>query len=313
MVAELHTVTGAFGYSGRYLTELLLREGRQVQTITNSINRQNPFGNSVTVNPFFFDSPVYLTETLKGTRVLYNTYWVRFNSRNSFTHREAVENTLTLFDCACRAGVEKIVHISITNPSLNTELEYFHGKAELEQALMQSGLDYSILRPAVLFGREDILINNIAWFLRKFPFFGVFGDGSYRIQPIYVVDLARLAVDNGNNQKNGIVQAIGPETFTFTGLVEKIGQTIGKERPIISISPALGLTAAKIVGSFFGDVVLTGEEIKGLMEERLYVDAQPAGWTRLTDWAKENAENLGRRYTSEMARRRDRISGYAFN
>ena len=61
--------------------------------------------------------------------------------------------------------------------------------------MTKSGLSYAILRPAIFFGREDILINNIAWMLRRFPFMGVFGDGEYRLQPIYVDDLADLLID----------------------------------------------------------------------------------------------------------------------
>lgn len=313
MNKEVHTVTGAFGYSGKYITELLLKDGYTVQTLTGSVDRENTFGRSIKVHPFNFNSPEKLNETLKGTRVLYNTYWVRFNYRRSFTHADAVRNTLTLFECARKAGVERVVHVSITNPTQDTDLEYFRGKAELEQALAESGMSYSILRPAVLFGREDILINNIAWFLRKFPVFGVFGDGSYQIQPIYVGDLARLAVDHGKNRGNEIIQAVGPETFTFREMVETIGQTIGKKRRIINIPPILGLLVAKVVGLLVGDVVLTHDEIIGLMEDKLHVDAPPAGWTRLTDWAMENAESLGRHYTSEMARRRDRVKQYVSN
>jgi len=306
-------VTGAFGYSGKYITELLLKEGYEVQTLTGSVDRGNTFGTSIKVHPFNFNSPEKLIETLKGTRVLYNTYWVRFNYHRSFTHADAVRNTLTLLECARKAGVEKIVHVSITNPTTDTTLEYFHGKAELEISLAESGMNYSILRPAVLFGKEDILINNIAWFLRKFPVFGVFGDGSYRIQPIYVGDLAQLAVDHGKTRENEIIQAVGPETFTFRELVETIAQLIGTKGRIINIPPFLGLAVAKMVGLLVGDVVLTHDEIVGLMEGRLHVDAPPAGWTRLTDWARDHAESLGRHYTSEMARRRDRVRPYASN
>lgn len=310
---EAYTVTGAFGYSGRYITRMLLEEGLPVQTLTNSTGRENPFGNRIRVCPFNFHSPEKLTENLKGTKVLYNTYWVRFSYKNSFTHAEAVRNSLLLFDSAVKAGVEKIVHVSITNPSLDSDLEYFKGKAILENALMEAGVGYSILRPAVLFGREDILINNIAWFLRKFPFFGVFGDGAYRLQPIYVDDLARLAVEQGKSGDSSVIEAIGPETFTFRGLVKSIGGIIGKSRPIVSIPPAMGLVVSRAVGALVKDVVLTHDEIRGLMEDKLYVDAPSAGRTRLTQWAGDHASTLGLKYTSELARRKDREHVYRSN
>ena len=192
----LHVVTGAFGYSGRYIAQRLLDCGHRVRTLTNSMDRENAFQGRVEAMPYHFDAPDRLTESLRGVAVLYNTYWVRFNHR-TFTHAQAVRNTQTLFEAAKRAGVGRIVHVSITNPSEDSQLEYFHGKAVLERSLRESGIPHTILRPTVLFGKEDILVNNIAWTLRRLPVFGVFGDGQYRLQPIYVDDLAKLAVEQG--------------------------------------------------------------------------------------------------------------------
>ncbi len=183
----LHAVTGAFGYSGKYIARRLLAAGRRVITLTNSTDRANEFGGQTRAFPFHFDRPDELAASLAGVEVLYNTYWVRFNHK-LFRHADAVRNTLILFDAAQRAGVRRIVHVSITNPAEDSPLEYFRGKARLERALIESGLSYAILRPTVLFGAEDILINNIAWLLRRLPVFGVFGDGSYRLQPIYTLN-----------------------------------------------------------------------------------------------------------------------------
>jgi NADH dehydrogenase len=215
----------------------------------------------------------------------------------------AVRNSRTLFTAAREAGVRRIVHISITNPDEDSDLEYFRDKAILERLLRESGLSYAILRPAVLFGQEDILINNIAWLLRKLPVFGVFGDGSYRLQPILVDDLAQIAVAQGRQSENVVINAIGPETFTYRELVKTIGRSIGKPRPVISVPPLVGYVAGRLVGQIQGDVTLTREEIKGLMAGLLYVDAPPAGWTKLSEWARQHADTLGQAYASELARR----------
>jgi NADH dehydrogenase len=302
-VSELHAVTGAFGYSGRYIARRLLQGGHRVRTLTNAQPGRDPFDGRVAAYPLDFSRPERLAEALRGVRVLYNTYWVRFNHRR-FTHREAVRNSLTLFAAAEAAGVERVVHVSITNPSLDSPLEYFRGKAELEAALVRSGLSYAILRPTVLFGKEDILINNIAWVLRHFPVFGVFGDGQYRLQPMYVDDLAAVAVRAGGGRDNVVVQAIGPETFTFRELVQTIARIIGVRRPVVAAPPALAFAVAALLGPLLGDVVITREEIRGLMEGLLYVDAPPAGTTPLSVWAREHREELGARYASELARRR---------
>lgn len=309
---DFHAVTGAFGYSGKYIAEHLLAEGKTVITLTNSLQRENPFGERLRPFPFHFDELQKLAESLRGVTVLYNTYWVRFNHR-SFTHADAVRNTITLFEAAKVAGVERVVHVSITNPSEDSPLEYFSGKARLERALVESGLSYAILRPTVLFGKEDILVNNIAWVLRRLPVFGVFGDGQYKVQPIYVDDLAELAVEQGRERKNVVIDAIGPETFTYRDLAAVVGEIIGKRRPILSIPPALGYAVGWAIGELVGDVMITREEIAGLMANLLYVESPPAGHTKLTDWAREHASTLGLEYTSELARRRDRQTEYQSN
>ena len=258
---------------------------------------------------FNFDHPDQLAASLRGARVLYNTYWVRFNTRE-FQHAEAVRNTLRLFEAAQEAGVERVVHVSITNPSEDSPLEYFSGKARLERALVESGLSYAILRPTVLFGQEDVLINNIAWVLRRFPVFGLFGNGAYRLQPIYVDDLARLAVEQGSGEQSQIINAIGPETFTYRQLVHAIAEAIGKRRLIVSLPPALGYWIGVMVGKLVGDVIVTREEIAGLMADLLCTDSPPAGQTRLSEWLRGSADSLGRRYASELARRQDRTTAY---
>jgi NADH dehydrogenase len=309
---ELHAVTGAFGYSGRYIATRLLEQGRTVITLTNSADRANPFGGRIRAVPLSFGEPRKLAASLAGVNVLYNTYWVRFN-HGMFNHGEAVENTLVLFKAARSAGVRRVVHVSITNPSEDSPLEYFAGKARLERALRESGLSYTMLRPTVLFGREDILINNIAWALRRFPFFAVFGDGSYRLQPIHVDDLAELAVAEGMRTENVVVNAIGPETFTYRELVKAVGGAIGRPRTLVNVSPGVGCLLGKLLGWFKYDVFITREEIRGLMSELLHVNTPPTGKTPLTAWMKKNAATLGLRYASELDRRRDRQMPYFVN
>jgi uncharacterized protein YbjT (DUF2867 family) len=308
---EVHVVTGAFGYSGKYITTRLLDAGVHVRTLTNSLQRANPFGDKVEVHPFNFDNRAALVESLRGAAVLYNTYWIRFNTKEpGFQHSVAVENTLKLFEAAQQAGVARVVHTSITNPSENSPLEYFKGKAVLERALQESGLSYAILRPNVLFGQEDILINNIAWTLRKLPVFGVFGNGQYRLQPMHVDDFAALAVEQGQDRSNRVIDAIGPETFTYRRLVEEIGSIIGVNRPIVAVPPSIGYAVGTILGKLVGDVMITRAEVEGLMADLLVTSSPPAGSTRLTDWARKHADTLGKHYASELARRKNRTTAY---
>ena len=304
-----HAVTGAYGYSGGYIAARLLGQGREVVTLTNSPGRPHGFGDRVPARPLCFDDPARLAAELTDVDTLYNTYWVRFNHA-AFRHSEAVRHTRVLFEAARTAGVRRIVHISITRPDEHSPLEYFAGKGILENALRDSGMSYAILRPAVIFGDEDILINNIAWALRRFPVFGVFGDGSYRLRPIHVEDLAAMAVTAGASQENLILQAVGPDSFTYRELVTEIGKAIGCERPILNLPPGLGYVMSRIIGYFVRDVFITREEIRGLMSGLLDVDGPAGGATRLGDWCRANATTLGRSYASELARRIDRTAAY---
>jgi len=302
-------VTGAFGYSGRYIAERLLRAGRRVRTLTGSPDRAHPFGDRVEVHPFNFDHPEQLAGSLEGARVLYNTYWVRFNHAD-FRYSQAVDNTRALFAAARRAAVSRVVHVSITNPSEDSPLEYFRGKALLERALRESGLSHAILRPALFFGGEDILINNIAWALRHLPVFGVFGAGHYRLQPIHIHDFADLAVAQGVERGDRTIDAIGPETYRYRELVRELARILGVRRPIVSVPPRLGYAAGWLLGKLLGDVVITRDEVEGLMQGLLATGSEPAGRTKLSTWAREHAATLGRRYATELGRRRNRRVAY---
>jgi len=294
-------VTGAFSYSGKYITKRLLACGEEVTTLTNHPNRPDPFEGKVKAYPLDFSNAPELITNLRGAEVLVNTYWVRFD-RGRNTQPRAVENTRVLVHAAVKAGVKRIVHISITNSSAESPLPYFWGKAANEKTVMESGLSYAILRPTVLFGKEDILINNIAWLLRHFPVFGLPGDGSYRLQPIYVDDLAQLAVEALYKRENILWDAVGPDIFTFREIVKLIGRTIGHERPLIPIPPGLALLAAQFLSLFVRDVMLTPEEVDGLMANLLISKEPPRCKTSLRDWLYQNRNTVGRQYASEIIR-----------
>ncbi|MDP2776319.1 MAG: NAD(P)H-binding protein, partial [Anaerolineales bacterium] len=287
-------VTGSFSYSGKYITRRLLERGEEVITFTNHPKRPDPFDGKVKAFPMDFSNEEELIKTLRGVDVLVNTYWVRFDKGRN-TQPKAVENTRILVSAAAEAGVKRIVHISITNPSADSHLPYFRGKAANEKAVIDSGMSYAILRPTVLFGKEDILINNIAWLLRSLPIFGLPGDGSYKLSPVSVDDLADLAAEAVYKKENYIWDAVGPDEFTFEEMVELIGQSIGKKRLLISLPPRLALFAAQIMSLFVKDVMLTPDEVDGLMANLLISKELPRSRceTSLRKWLKENQETVG--------------------
>ena len=293
-------VTGSYSYSGKYITRRLLKQENEVITLTGHPNRPDPFDGKVQAFPLNFDI-AGMARSLTGVDTLYNTYWVRFDHGSS-TFERAVENTARLVNAATAAGVRRIVHFSITNPALDSHLPYVHGKALNEQTIRESGLSYAILRPTVLFGAEDILINNIAYLLRRLPIFTLPGDGSYRLQPIFVDDLADLALQAGAQKDNLVWDAVGPDIFTFREMTCLIGKGIGHSRPLVAVPAPLALAASRVISAFVGDVLLTRDEVDGLTASLLVSSETPRAKTHLADWISTNQAAIGMKYASELQR-----------
>jgi NADH dehydrogenase len=300
MTRTVHAVTGAFGYSGLHLARLLLASGERVRNLTGHPDRPDPFAGAVEVTRFRFDDPDAMRAALRDVRVLYNTYWVRFDHGTS-TFTRAVENSRALFRAAAEAGVERVVHVSITNPTAHSPLPYFRGKAEVESALRETGLSHAILRPAVFFGGRDVLVNNIAWLLRRLPAFGV-APGSYGLQPVHVEDFARLAAEQGANRVDGVLDAVGPETLAFEELVRLVRRAVGSRAALVPVPRTILVAAARLIGAVVRDVVLTPDEVAGLTANLLVSKGPATAPTRFSDWLTGNAERLGVEWASELHR-----------
>ena len=298
---DLHVVIGALGYSGRHIAQALLQRGCRVRSLTGHPGNADPFGGRVELRPLPFQDEEALRQSLVGARVLYNTYWLRFDYRGE-GFEQGVQRNLALLRAARRAGVRRLVHTSITQPSLDSPLPYFAGKAKVESAIHQSGLSYAILRPAVFFGGRDVLINNIAWLLRRLPVFGVPGDGSYGVQPIHVRDFASLALQQGEADEDVVLDAVGPETWSYAELVRLVARHVGSRARIVHLPPWMVLLAARLLGRLVGDVVLTSDEIRGLMGGLLVSHGPATGTTRLSEWLEAHGDDLGREYANELRR-----------
>lgn len=301
MASDVDCVTGAFSYTGKYVTRRLLDRGRRVRTLTGHPDRPDPFGGKVPASPYHFDAPDRFRESLVGVDTLYNTYWVRFDYGDT-TYDRAVANSQALFRAAEEAGVRRIVQVSIANPSEESPFAYYRGKARVERALLGTRVSHAIVRPAVIYGAEDILINNIAWCLRHAPFFAVPGDGLYRMQPIFVEDMADLMVEAGAGSESECFDAAGPEIFTFNEWLSAIGRAIGVEPGLLHTPPWMAYAFSRLVGWWVGDVILTWEEVGGLMADLLASKQPPRGRTRLSDWLAANAGTVGAAYASELER-----------
>ena len=298
--AGFDVVTGAFSYSGAAIARELRASGRRVRTLTGHPGRAPP-QTPIEVRRLDFGDPTGLAESLRGAQTLYNTYWVRF-PRGQVDHAAAVANSRVLFRAAGDAGVQRIVHISITRPSITSPYPYFRGKAEVERALAESGVSYAVLRPAVLFGGDGVLINNIAWLLRRFPVFAVGGTGEYRIRPIHIDDLARLCAEAGSSASTAVIDAVGPERPTFYELVSVIKDAVGSHSQIVRVPGELVPVAAQILGLALRDTLLTRDEYRAMAEGLADADGPATGKIAVTQWITESKDTLGRRYAHEINR-----------
>jgi uncharacterized protein YbjT (DUF2867 family) len=296
----LDVVTGAFSYSGRAIAAALTDAGRRVRTLTGHPDRA-PQGSPHEVRPLNFDDQLGLVASLEGATTLYNTYWVRF-AHARIDHELAVANSRTLFQAAKRAGVQRIVHVSITHPSVDSPWPYFSGKALVERALAETEVPYAVLRPAILFGGDGVLLNNIAWLLRHLPVFAVGGRGDYRIRGVHIDDLAQLCVQKGAERHDSVSDAVGPERPTFVELVTSIRDVIGSRARIVHVPGAAVPLLSRLVGLALHDVLLTRDEY-GAMAAGLADTAEPAtGTTALSEWLAAHGDELGLRYANELER-----------
>lgn len=308
-MTEFDVVTGAFSYSGAAISAELLRRGRRVRTLTGHPGRA-PAGSPVEARLLDFTDERGLAEAMAGARTLYNTYWVRF-AHGAVSHDLAVANSRILFTAAVKAGVQRIVHVSITNPDAASPSSYFRGKAQVEQALAGSGVPgYAIARPAILFGGAGVLINNIAWLLRRLPVFAIGGQGEYRLRPIHVGDLARLCADLGDQPPAGgsaaadppVVDAVGPERLSFRHLVEQIRVAVGSHAVLVGVPPAVIPVLSGLLSVVLRDTLLTADEYRS-MAAGLADSAAPAtGRVAVSDWIRAHGDSLGRHYANELDR-----------
>ena len=299
--AGFDVVTGAFSFTGRFIAQRLMAQERKIKTLTNHPQRPGAEDIKAEVAPLQFTDREALVESLRGADVLYNTYWVRFQ-RGKVRFGQAVANSRILFGAARDAGVRRIVHISVSNPSEDSDLDYYAGKARTERALRESRVSWAIVRPTLVFGQGDILINNIAWLLRRFPIFGIPGRGDYRVQPVAGEDVAEIATWAAEQVDNVTVDAAGPDVVYYSEMVESIAIAVRRHPRFVYVSPRNLIRAARLIGRLVNDVTLNEPELRGLMEELLVSHERPRGTRRLDNWLLSNADVVGKKYASELER-----------
>jgi NADH dehydrogenase len=306
VMATVDVVTGAFSYTGSFIARRLLAAGHQVRTLTNNPSPPPDLAAKVVAAPLDFDDADGLVRFMRGADTLYNTYWIHSNyGADAFAG--AVRRSQRLFAAAREAGIRRLVHISIANPTMSDH-PYYASKAKLEEALRSTGMSYGIVRPTLVYGEGDVLINNIAWVLRHFPIFAIPGDGAYRLQPVHVEDVAAIAVTAGLANDNMAVDAAGPDILRFDELVRMMRQAVASKAVLLKTAPALALAGARVAGFIARDALLTREQLDDLRAELLVSHEPPCGAIRFSEWLPRHQAFLGLRYASAKTRHQPRLS-----
>jgi uncharacterized protein YbjT (DUF2867 family) len=294
-------VTGAFSFTGAYVAQELQRRGHTVRTLTSHPAPPAQWARAIAVHPYRFDDLTALAASLRGVRVLVNTYWMRF-PRSGIGFDDAVENTRILGIAAAKAGVQRIVHVSVANPSHESPFAYYRAKAAAEEALGECGVPLAIVRPTWIFGEGDVLLNNLAWLLRHLPVFAMVGRGRYKVQPVYAGDVARIIADLCESKGRVIVDAAGPDVLEYRELVAIMKRALGKHRLVVPAPTFVALVMGKLAGLALRDVVLTKPEL-GVLRASLMTSSQPPlGRVHVEDWLREHRAVVGRRWASDLGR-----------
>jgi NADH dehydrogenase len=301
-------VTGAFSFTGRAIAARLIADGHEVVTLVRDPMADNPFGDRIQVRPLALDDPGHLTDALTGVETLYNTYWIRFE-RGASTFEATLARSRRLLVAARDAGVRRLVHISVVNASDTAPTAYFRAKAQLEAEIRDSGRSYAIVRPTLTFGPRDILVNNLCWVLRRFPVFPIAGDGSYRLQPVHVDDVAAIAVQAAQVPTDLTVDAAGPDIYDFDEFAALLRSAVGSRTRFLHLPANLVWAGSAMLGLLVRDVMLTPDEVTELTASLLVSSAPPAGRTSLRTFATDHAGGLGRSYHSELDRHYRRARG----
>jgi NADH dehydrogenase len=297
--SQTDLVTGAFGNTGSAIAELLVGRGRSVHTLTS---RAADPTSPLEVHPFSWGHPDETAAAFEGVTTFFNTYWMRMGD-GAGGYDVAVDRCIELIDAAEQAGVERIVHLSVAHPSLDSPYPYFRGKARVETRLQQSPIPAAIVRPTLIFGGDSVLLNNLAWILRRLPVFAIAGDGRYRVRPVHVDDVARLCVEAGDRRTVEVIDAVGPDRPTYGELVREVRAAVGGRARIVPAPTPLVLAGSRALGLLVRDDVLDRDELVSTMEGLADTDGPSTGSVSLAAWLAEHGSTLGRSYENERRNR----------
>lgn len=224
-------IFGGSGFLGRYVSQALLATGARVRiAVRNPLNAQFIKPMSCLGQTQFIacdiSNPKHVAAAMQGCDIAVNLVGIL---KGDF-QRYHVDGPRNIAQSAVHLGIDKLLHISAIGADLNSESAYGRSRAEGEQAILEHFPDATIVRPSIIFGREDNFLNQFAGMISKLPIVPVIG-GNTKFQPVFAPDVAKAieAIITGHDHAGKIYEIGGPEVITMRGLNEWIADAIGRD------------------------------------------------------------------------------------
>lgn len=244
-------VTGGTGFVGRHLIRRLTEEGHSIRCLVRQSSKKvdllKEFDLEI-VNGDVTDLDS-VKRAAEGCDAVYSLVGLLYEPRGytfDSVHAGGVRNIVE----ACRAsGIKRLLHISALGTSPEAKSRYHRTKLTGEEVIKESGLDYTVFRPSVIFGEDDSFVNLFAPMIRLSPVIGIIGDGGYRMQPVYIEDLITCMVKSLNDEKTyeHVYEIGGGEALTFNEIIDSIASAMGKKRLKLQIPVTIARPMARLM------------------------------------------------------------------
>lgn len=272
-------VLGGTGFIGRHICEKLVQAGHEVMVPTRKLENARLIQTLPRLQPIVCNvhDAAALSAAVSGHDALINLVAILHGSEAEF-ERVHVSLPRSIVAACKAAGVARVVHISSLAASVDAPSRYLRSKGRGEQVWQDSGLDVCILRPSVVFGAGDRLLNVFAALQKIFPFVPL-ASAQAQFQPVWVDDVAQAALrclglnDSqneskvsrfGEGQKAKIFELAGPATMSLRDLFELAGRCVGAQRPIWPLPASLGRLQAACMEYMPGPALMSRDNLDSM-------------------------------------------------
>ncbi len=259
-------VTGATGYVGRYVVKALTDAGAKVRCLVRNPKKCNISGVEVVQGDI--TDPVSLAVAVSDIDIVIHLVAIIRENKNLSFNDINVVGTQNIIAAAQNSGVKHFIHMSALGACLDPKYKYAYSKGMAEIPVVNSGLDYTVLRPSVMFGPGFGFVNRLLQSIRMTPtFVAMPGNGTTKFQPISVKDVARCVVQIVNQPeryRNKIIEIGGPEHLTYEQMLDAVMEVTEIKKTKIAVPLPLVRIAAYFMQLFMPDPPVTPAELAQL-------------------------------------------------